>query len=45
MKKLYVSDIEIREYVNQISYQMYKDNWRPDYIVDLPAADLFPRYI
>ena len=42
MKKLYVSDVEIREYVNQISFQMYKDNWRPDYIVGLTRGGLVP---
>jgi ribonucleoside-diphosphate reductase beta chain len=25
MKKLYVDEVQIREYVNKISYQMYKD--------------------
>ena len=42
MKKLYVSDVEIREYVNQISFQMYKDAWRPDYIVGLTRGGLVP---
>ena len=42
MKKLYVSDVEIREYVNQISFKMYKDNWRPDYIVGLTRGGLVP---
>jgi hypoxanthine phosphoribosyltransferase len=42
MKKLYVSDVEIREYVNQISFKMYKDNWRPDYIVGLTRGGLIP---
>ena len=42
MKKLYVSDIDIREYVNRISFQMYKDNWRPDYIVGLTRGGLVP---
>jgi len=42
MKKLYVSDQEIREYVNKISLQMYKDNWRPDYIVGLTRGGLVP---
>jgi xanthine phosphoribosyltransferase len=42
MKKLYVDDIQIREYVNKISYQMYKDNWRPDYIVGLTRGGLVP---
>ena len=42
MKKLYVSDIDIREYVNKISLQMYKDNWRPDYIVGLTRGGLIP---
>lgn len=42
MKKLYVSDIDIRDYVNQISFQMYKDGWRPDYIVGLTRGGLVP---
>ena len=42
MKKLYVDDIQIREHVNKISYQMYKDNWRPDYIVGLTRGGLVP---
>ena len=42
MKKLYVDDQQIREYVNKISYQMYKDNWRPDYIVGLTRGGLVP---
>ena len=40
--KLYVSDLEIRDWVNQISFQMYKDNWRPDYIVGLTRGGLVP---
>lgn len=42
MKKLYVSDIDIRDYVNQISFQMYKDSWRPDYVVGLTRGGLVP---
>jgi xanthine phosphoribosyltransferase len=42
MKKLYVDDQKIREYVNKISYQMYKDAWRPDYIVGLTRGGLVP---
>jgi xanthine phosphoribosyltransferase len=42
MKKLYVSDVDIKEYVNTISYQMYKDAWRPDYIVGLTRGGLIP---
>jgi hypoxanthine phosphoribosyltransferase len=42
MKKLYVSDVDIKEYVNTISFQMFKDNWRPDYIVGLTRGGLIP---
>jgi hypoxanthine phosphoribosyltransferase len=42
MKKRYVSDVDIREYVNRISFQMYKDEWRPDYIVGLTRGGLVP---
>jgi hypoxanthine phosphoribosyltransferase len=42
MKKLYVDDQQIKEYVNKIAFQMYKDNWRPDYIVGLTRGGLIP---
>ena len=42
MKKLYISEIQIREYVNDISFKMYKDHWRPDYIVGLTRGGLIP---
>ena len=42
MRKLYVSDTDIRDYVNHISFQMYKDDWRPDYIVGLTRGGLVP---
>ena len=42
MKKLYVSDADIKEYVNHISFKMYKDGWRPDYIVGLTRGGLIP---
>ena len=42
MKKIYVSNIDIQNYVNDISFQMYKDGWRPDYIVGLTRGGLIP---
>ena len=40
--KMYVDDLQIRDWVNYISFQMYKDNWRPDYIVGLTRGGLIP---
>lgn len=42
MKKLYVSELDIRDYVNKISFKMYKDGWRPDYIVGITRGGLVP---
>ena len=42
MKKKYYEYLHIHEMVNQISFQMFKDNWRPDYIVGLTRGGLIP---
>lgn len=41
-EKVYYDYIKIQEWVNQISFQMFKDNWRPDYIVGLTRGGLIP---
>jgi len=43
--KKYYDYIHIHEMVNNISFQMYKDNWRPDYIVGLTRGGLIPAVI
>ena len=40
--KVYYDYIKIQEWVNKISFQMFKDNWRPDYIVGLTRGGLIP---
>lgn len=42
MNKMYLSDWEISEAVNAIVLQMYKDMWRPDYIVGITRGGLIP---
>jgi len=42
MKKKYYEYLHIHEMVNNISFQMFKDNWRPDYIVGLTRGGLVP---
>ena len=41
-EKVYYDYIKIQEWVNKISFQMFKDNWRPDYIVGLTRGGLIP---
>ena len=45
INKKYYDYIKIHEMVNQISFQMVKDNWRPDYIVGLTRGGLVPAVI
>lgn len=45
IKKKYYDYVHIHEMVNNISFQMYKDNWRPDYIVGLTRGGLIPAVI
>lgn len=45
IKKKYYDYVHIHEMVNKISFQMYKDNWRPDYIVGLTRGGLIPAVI
>ena len=42
IEKKYYDWVTIREWVNDISFQMYKDGWRPDYIVGLTRGGLVP---
>jgi hypoxanthine phosphoribosyltransferase len=44
-KKKYYDYVHIHEMVNDISFQMYKDGWRPDYIVGLTRGGLVPAVI
>ena len=45
IKKKYYEYIHIHEMVNTISFEMYKDNWRPDYIVGLTRGGLIPAVV
>ena len=45
IEKAYYDYTKIHDMVNQISFQMYKDNWRPDYIVGLTRGGLIPAVI
>jgi hypoxanthine phosphoribosyltransferase len=45
INKKYYDYQQITEMVNDISFQMYKDNWRPDYIVGLTRGGLVPAVI
>jgi len=42
VKKTYVAWTDVEEYVNRILLSMYKDNWKPDYIVGLTRGGLIP---
>ena len=42
MNKVYYTDNQIKAYVLAIARQMYKDNYRPDYIVGLTRGGLVP---
>jgi hypoxanthine phosphoribosyltransferase len=45
INKKYYDYTHIHEMVNNISFQMYKDSWRPDYIVGLTRGGLVPAVI
>lgn len=45
INKKYYEYIHIHEWVNKITYQMYNDLWRPDYIVGLTRGGLVPAVI
>ena len=45
IEKVYYDYAQIHEWVNTITFQMYKDAWRPDYIVGLTRGGLVPAVI
>jgi hypoxanthine phosphoribosyltransferase len=45
INKKYYDYVHVHEMVNDISFKMYKDNWRPDYIVGLTRGGLIPAVI
>ena len=45
MKKQYYSWVHVQEMCVSISMQMYKDNWRPDYIVGITRGGAIPAVI
>ena len=45
IEKVYYDYAQIEAWVNKISFQMYKDAWRPDYIVGLTRGGLIPAVI
>jgi hypoxanthine phosphoribosyltransferase len=45
VEKVYYDYTQIHEWVNKISFDMYKDSWRPDYIVGLTRGGLIPAVI
>ena len=44
-EKKYYEYIHVRDWINQITYKMYQDMWRPDYIVGLTRGGLIPAVI
>jgi hypoxanthine phosphoribosyltransferase len=45
INKKYYEYLHIHDMVNNIASQMYRDNWRPDYIVGLTRGGLIPAVI
>ena len=45
IEKKYYDWTHVRDWVNHITFDMYKDNWRPDYIVGLTRGGLVPAVI
>ena len=45
IEQVYYDYAQIENWVNKISFQMYKDEWRPDYIVGLTRGGLIPAVI
>lgn len=41
-QKLYIGDVTLKDAVNHIGFAMFKDNWRPDYIVGITRGGLVP---
>lgn len=42
INKRYLGEVDIREAVTNISFQMFKDEWKPDYIVGITRGGLIP---
>jgi xanthine phosphoribosyltransferase len=42
MKKLKISDQELKNYVNKICREILLSNWRPDYVVGITRGGLVP---
>ena len=45
IEKKYYDYIHVHEWIQTIVLKMYKDNWRPDYIVGLTRGGLVPAVI
>jgi xanthine phosphoribosyltransferase len=45
IKKQYYSWVHVQEMCTRISMQMFKDNWRPDYIVGITRGGAIPAVI
>lgn len=44
-EKMYYDYLQVHDWVNLITFQMYKDGWRPDYIVGLTRGGLIPAVV
>jgi hypoxanthine phosphoribosyltransferase len=42
IEKVYYDDVHIKEMIGNITMQMHRDNWKPDYIVGLTRGGLIP---
>jgi hypoxanthine phosphoribosyltransferase len=42
MKKMFLTGEQVEEAVHDIASQMWKDNWRPDYVVGITRGGLLP---
>lgn len=45
LEKIYYDYLQVHDWVNTITFQMYKDGWRPDYIVGLTRGGLIPAVV
>ena len=42
MKKVFLTEAQIEQYILEIARNMYRDQWRPDYIVGITRGGLIP---
>jgi hypoxanthine phosphoribosyltransferase len=42
MEKIYYDELHIKEMISDITMQMHRENWKPDYIVGLTRGGLIP---